>query len=236
MSAIKLLPPLRAESILDAIGAKGIHDLEGKIRQISGFSQLSWSDTTATDEEKKVYHENINSGCETLKIFVERTKQFLSISSRRVVRNQFEDASELVAALKNSIRTHGENTDLVWDLQTSHNSPFEVDSSILKEILVEALDNAERYADSPVTVTVKVIEPLRLAIRLQDSGPGIETSQVARLADPYQRGVTPQHSLGAGLGLPICRLLTERLGGTIGIKSQRDSGFTLFLDVPIGKS
>lgn len=79
-----------------------------------------------------------------------------------------------------------------------------------------AVGVATRASDTHVTIIVN------------DSGPGIESDDLARIFDPYfstKRG-------GTGLGLPIAKNIIEGLGGTLTVVSAAGRGTEMRIDLP----
>jgi signal transduction histidine kinase len=57
---------------------------------------------------------------------------------------------------------------------------------------------------------------------VEDEGAGISAVDLPHVFERFYRG--KGSSEGFGLGLPICRELTERMGGSISIRSQEGVG------------
>jgi signal transduction histidine kinase len=74
-------------------------------------------------------------------------------------------------------------------------------------------------------------EGARLIVTVEDSGPGIPPERAETVFSPF---VTTRASAGgSGLGLYICRTITEELGGTIRVDRSPDLGGARFtLDLP----
>jgi signal transduction histidine kinase len=69
-----------------------------------------------------------------------------------------------------------------------------------------------------------------VALRIADTGPGMDAAQLRRAFRPYQRGDAAAHGVpGTGLGLPSCRALVQALGGTLSIDSLPGVGTTATL-------
>jgi signal transduction histidine kinase len=60
------------------------------------------------------------------------------------------------------------------------------------------------------------------AITVEDEGAGMSPIDLPHVFERFYRG--KGSSEGFGLGLPICKELTERMGGTISISSQEGAG------------
>ena len=76
----------------------------------------------------------------------------------------------------------------------------------------------------------------RLVITVSDTGIGIAPDQLEQIFDKFVQAAssTTRRYGGTGLGLPIARSLTERMGGTLAVTSELDKGstFTVSLVLP----
>lgn len=88
-----------------------------------------------------------------------------------------------------------------------------VDSSQIRQIIVNLVLNAVQAVGptGEVTVTVRALEDGRGELRVEDNGPGLPTDVVRRLFEP----LFTTRSAGTGLGLALCRRITEKHGGEI---------------------
>jgi signal transduction histidine kinase len=71
-------------------------------------------------------------------------------------------------------------------------------------------------------------------VKVVDQGRGIplayrreifEKFKQVHLSDSREKG-------GTGLGLPICKLIIEKHGGTIGVESEEENGSTFWFRIP----
>lgn len=82
----------------------------------------------------------------------------------------------------------------------------------LDRLLGVLLDNACKYAPEGGTVGVRVeAEPSRVAVTIDDSGPGIPAEERARIFDRFHRGTSAGG--GAGLGLAIADAIVRATNG-----------------------
>ena len=68
----------------------------------------------------------------------------------------------------------------------------------------------------------------RIAIEVEDTGPGLTSEQMSRLFVPFQTS----KSSGLGVGLALGRRIAERLGGTLDLKNRPDCGVAVTLTLP----
>jgi PAS domain S-box-containing protein len=111
-----------------------------------------------------------------------------------------------------------------------------------EQILLNLLNNAVKFTDTgSVTLEIATTEDAMLSISVADTGIGIKPEDLASLFQPFQQvdsGLTRHHD-GTGLGLTICRRLTDLMGGSITATSEWKVGsrFTALLPLnPMGAS
>lgn len=82
-------------------------------------------------------------------------------------------------------------------------------------IVKNLVDNAIRYTPDGGRVDLSVsTERGRAVLRIQDSGPGIQVEERARVFDPFYRTLGSDQA-GSGLGLSIVKAITDRMGAEI---------------------
>jgi len=95
----------------------------------------------------------------------------------------------------------------------------EADASRLQQIFWNLIKNAVKFtpAGGRIAIETRCDEASRLTIEFRDTGIGIDSWALLHLFEPFFQA---QHSLrqrvgGLGLGLAICKAITEAHGGTI---------------------
>jgi signal transduction histidine kinase len=71
-----------------------------------------------------------------------------------------------------------------------------------------------------------------VTIEVEDTGIGINPEFLPRLFESFSQGDDTSSGEGSGLGLPIARRLTELMGGTIEVDSEKDVGTTFTVHLP----
>ncbi|MBA4742117.1 MAG: response regulator [Azoarcus sp.] len=115
------------------------------------------------------------------------------------------------------------------------------DEKRLRQILINIIGNAVKFT-ARGTVCVRLSWRHEMAtIEVEDSGPGIEPEERARIFEPFERGRSARAgaTAGTGLGLTISRMLTDLMGGQMSVDSTPGQGSTfrvrLFLPQLHGK-
>lgn len=103
-----------------------------------------------------------------------------------------------------------------------------IDPTELGYVVTNLTDNAVKYGLGKIAVRVHG-EDSTAVIEVADEGPGIPSTDVARVFDRFYRG-TQRDVPGSGLGLAIVKRAVERASGTISLDtSPRGSRFTVQL-------
>ncbi|MFT8719035.1 ATP-binding protein [Acetobacter sp.] len=108
------------------------------------------------------------------------------------------------------------------------------DEHRLRQILLNLLSNAVKFTQrGHVTFSARWHAQIAEFV-IEDTGPGISPADHARIFEPFERASATANVPGTGLGLTICRLLSEVLGGEITFTSTVGSGsrFRLRLMLP----
>jgi K+-sensing histidine kinase KdpD len=121
-------------------------------------------------------------------------------------------------------------------LETVDEPLVHADASALGVVLDNVLNNAAIYHRDAPTIEVRVeVDGQSGAVRVRDSGRGIEPSDRERIFEQFYRCEDPMvHSTaGTGLGLYIARSLTAEMGGTLTLEwSELDRGSEFALRLP----
>ena len=103
-----------------------------------------------------------------------------------------------------------------------------------EQMLYHLLSNALKFTPAGGTVTVELKksgETLRLTI--SDTGCGIPPERMAHLFDGcFQPGHPTPAPYGLGLGLPLCRAIAEKHGGSITVESAPGKGSRFMVTLP----
>ena len=118
-----------------------------------------------------------------------------------------------------------------------HPPTFRSDRLKLKEVLVNLITNALKYAPGG-TVDVRVQQPAPdglTEIHVRDDGPGIHPHIQANVFDLFTRApeADAKGVEGVGLGLYIVRRLVDLLGGAVDLQSEPGRGATFIVRVPV---
>jgi signal transduction histidine kinase len=99
----------------------------------------------------------------------------------------------------------------------------------LRQVLLNLISNGIKYNRISGSITLRVRRDGASQVRLDvaDTGIGMTADQIGRLFEPFERlGAHGSGIEGTGLGLAVCKALTESMGGRIEVYSIPGSGST----------
>jgi PAS domain S-box-containing protein len=115
----------------------------------------------------------------------------------------------------------------LWVSVKGEGAPVWADPEWLQEVLLVLLSNAIKHSSRGGDIRVRVRDS---TVSVEDEGAGISAVDLPHVFERFYRG--KGSSPGFGLGLPICRELTERMGGSISIRSREGIGTTAKIELP----
>ena len=107
----------------------------------------------------------------------------------------------------------------------------------LENVMVNLIENAIKYGGDRPRITVFVgAESSQVLITVKDHGIGMSNKQVNRAFDHFYRAQTGDlhNSKGFGLGLSYCKLVIEKMEGTIKVHSKVNEGTTVIITLNAG--
>lgn len=109
------------------------------------------------------------------------------------------------------------------------------DSALVRQILVNLVDNAIKYSTRGDRIEVLVSdETTQVRVAVVDEGIGIPPSEQDRIFEKFYR-VDPEMATGiggSGLGLYISREIAQQMGGSLTMRSAPGRGSTFVLQLP----
>ena len=118
------------------------------------------------------------------------------------------------------------------------NVQIKTDPEKFRRIMMNLLDNAYKFTPigGNVTITSKADKETNLVtVCIDDTGIGISADALGGLFRKFSQvdNYLERQLGGSGLGLAICKGLVEKLGGTIGVKSELGFGSKFCFTMPI---
>ena len=121
-----------------------------------------------------------------------------------------------------------------------HPCPFAIlDPKKFERVVLNIVGNAIKYSHERGLIDVRIEprpgDPERLRLSVTDDGMGIPADCIERVTERYFR--VGEHVSGTGLGLALCKEITELHGGVLTVLSpppNRAQGTAVIVDLPAG--
>lgn len=113
------------------------------------------------------------------------------------------------------------------------NAPVNADHDRLIQVFSNLFSNALRFSPSgkPVTVSMFAADG-SFEVRVKDQGPGIPKEIAKQIFEGMVNGERRKAKKGSGLGLYICKLILEAMGGSIRFETTENSSTTFIVSLP----
>jgi heavy metal sensor kinase len=116
---------------------------------------------------------------------------------------------------------------------TTPEVPFRGDEDLLRQLVLNLLQNAVQHAPAGSVVGVHLCQDNgAVKIRVTDEGPGVPEADRARIFDRFVQLDAARRGSGTGLGLPIARWIAEAHHGTLALESSGPDGSTFCVSLP----
>ncbi|GAB4405702.1 MAG: hypothetical protein OHK0032_00280 [Thermodesulfovibrionales bacterium] len=110
---------------------------------------------------------------------------------------------------------------------------FRGDRDKLMQLLMNLIANSINYSDSGCLIDVNIgRDGEAVRIEVSDTGWGIPAEDIPFLTKKFFRGKHGIKTKGTGLGLYLCKEITQLHGGSLNIKSRLGSGTTVTVELP----
>ena len=101
------------------------------------------------------------------------------------------------------------------------------DTRRLRQVLLNLLNNATKFTEAGGIITLRAfLTEAGLTIEVRDTGIGIEAKDIERVFEPFTQldSALSRRFPGSGLGLHLCRSLTQAQGGALVLESTPGVG------------
>ena len=209
------------------------HEIRTPLNAIEGFSRII-IDTDSLEERMK-YFEIIESNNNRLQSLVNEILDLSRVEAGEIVmKKNPTDLNELCISIKNLFRFRcPETVKLEWNEPTM-GVTMNTDANRLIQVFSNLISNALKHtSNGKIAYGYKVIdEGQTIEMFVSDTGSGIEKEDLEQIFEPYVSRDADTNQNGYGLGLPLCKIIVEKLGGRITVDSEPGKGSTFTFKLP----
>ena len=218
-----------ANAELEAFSYSISHDLRAPLRSIEGFSRILEGEHAAEfGAEGRRYLGLVRAGARRMGELVEHLLEFARLSRQPVTRRTV-DMNALVEQCVERVRdTWRERT---VELVIEPLPDCEADVSLLKQVVLNLVDNAFKYTGRTPNPRVVIGSERGDGVDVyfvRDNGVGFDPERSARLFGVFQRLHHQEDFPGTGVGLAVVQRIVKRHGGKVWAKAIPETGATFY--------
>lgn len=209
------------------------HEIRTPLNAIEGFSRVMCE--TDSQEERTKYMEIIESNNARLLTLINEILDLSRVESGEVVvKKTMTDLNELCHNIKNTFKFRCPDTvQMVWNkpnmavtLNTDANRVMQVFSNLISNALKHTSKGSITYGYRMVN------DGQEVEFFVSDTGSGIAPEDIDNIFKTYVSKDAETMQNGYGLGLPLSKIIVEKLGGTINVSSTLGEGSTFRFTLP----
>ncbi len=229
-----------AQKSKDEFLANMSHEIRTPMNAIIGMTELIMREED-TSELVKEYCYSIQSSGENLLAIINDILDFSKIESgnMNITYEPYSIASVIQDVANMAMfRRNFKDIEIIIDCNPTLPKVLEGDVLRNRQILMNLVTNAVKYTESGsifICVSCYAKEGKNwLHMEVKDTGIGIRKEDQDHLFESFRRMDTRRNRSieGTGLGLPLCKRLTEIMQGTIQVESEYGVGTTVCVDIP----
>ena len=186
--------------------------------------------------------ETIGSALEEIARLSQIVNQLLEISRLEAGQATKElavvNVGDLAISTAEQMRLLADEKSIHLEYLVSSDVHVEGNAALLKQIVVNLLDNAIKYTPEEGSVELRVeIRGNKALLEVRDTGMGIPADSLPHICERFYRAdkARSRHSGGAGLGLSIVKSICAALGGELSIFSSEGEGTRVRIEIPRAK-
>lgn len=211
------------------------HEIRTPLNALSGFSSLL-TEEGLDDETRRQCNEVIQQNSELL---LKLINDVIDLSGLEFGKLQFCIAQhDAVSICRNVIDTVNKvkqtQAELTFTTELEE-MPIETDDSRLQQVLINLLINATKFTpQGSIVLKLEKETDDTVLFTVTDTGCGIPKDKQANIFQRFEK--LNENAQGSGLGLSICQLIIEHIGGQIWIDSEYAEGSRFCFTHPISQT
>ncbi|MFP5211819.1 MAG: sensor histidine kinase [Acidobacteriota bacterium] len=208
------------------------HDLKSPAVGVYGLTKrLQQQYCERLDEKGRLYCDQILRATEQIARLVDRINAYI-MAKEAPMRFERVDLDDVAESIHTEFGEALERRKVKWSVSLNH-AAMTADRVCLTRVLRNLVDNALKYGGADLA-EIRLSygeEPEFHIISVSDDGVGLDTANVERLFQLFQRHKTSGGTEGTGLGLAIVKEIAERHGGKVWVESEPGKGTSFFISV-----
>ena len=209
------------------------HEIRTPLNAIEGFSRVMVE--TDSQEDRMNYMEIIESNNNRLLSLVNEILDLSRVENGEItIKKEPTDLNYLMKSIKQLFKFRcPETVSLTWNKPASPVS-METDANRITQVFSNLISNALKHTPSgSITYGYRMLdEGSQIEFFVEDTGSGIDPKDLPHLFETYVSRDAETNNNGYGLGLALCKIIVEKLGGQIFVESELGHGARFYFHLP----
>lgn len=207
------------------------HDLRAPLVSMKGLINIAKMEDT--QEKRAYYFDLMINSINKLDGFIKDIMGY-SKNARSMLKREEIDFQKLLEETIHGLQFAPESKKIESRIDIDIDGAFHSDPTRLEMIFNNVVSNAFRYSDHDkdnpyVSVRIRG-NSSKIEVQICDNGIGIPEKSMDKIFHMFYRGT--KKSEGSGIGLYIVKEAVEKVGGTIGVKSEEGKGTCFSIELP----
>jgi len=229
---------LRREKLQLEFSSMLLHDIRSPLNSLIGYLELLISGTFGKLEpgHRNILEKSIDLGDETLDLLEELSDVYMYEQGAFTIDQQSVDLTSVTESVLRTVWVKADNK----NIKISKKIPPELnyllaDEFQIQRLLLNVLMNAINYSpeNSSILLEVHPFDNKSVRVSVSDTGRGIPETELPQLFKKYYRLPQKKNRKGHGLGLYICKVITEAHGGKIWAENEPKGGLVIHFTLPL---
>ena len=219
------------------------HDLQEPLRKVQAFGKLLAGEPPENiSENGRDYLSRMIAAADRMQSLIKSLLIYSRISARDTFYKRV-DLKEITEKAINNIDFLSLNKKASFDI--GNMDIIEADEiqmgQLMQNLIINSLNYSKKDEPPQVSISTSRIQPLKNSgktfceIRVSDNGIGFDTRYLEKIFMPFERLHARHQYSGTGMGLAICRKISERHGGWITAESDPGCGTTFIVTLPLNQ-
>ena len=214
------------------------HDLKNPFAGFVRITDALKNNYNNIDNSKKIrYIETINNSAKNLNYLLNNMLRWAVIQNDKADINLSEiNIYEIFAETKNILSDFAQQNNTEILSQIPEDTIVLADKSFILIMLNNLITNAIKFSDKnkPIFVSVKKNNK-SVQISVKDNGIGIAQKDIKKLfsLDESPKKIGTHKNKGTGMGLILCKEITEKMNGKIWVESELGKGSEFIFTLPV---
>lgn len=209
------------------------HEIRTPLNAIEGFSRVIAE--TDSQEDRLKFYEIIESNNNRLQSLVNEILDLSRVESGEIVmKTAPTDLNELCTSVKNIFKFRCPDSVKLDFEESTLSVVMNTDANRLTQVFSNLISNALKHTSvGKIAYGYKILnEGTMIEFFVEDTGAGINKEDIEHIFETYVSRDAETTKNGYGLGLPLCKIIVEKLGGKISVESEVGKGTIFRFSMP----